>query len=97
MTESERLLWSRVRMKQLKGRQFYRQKILGNYIVDFYCPSARLIVQVDGSQHYTQEGMTRDKDQANFMQGLNIRVLRFSSIEVVTNIDGVVFEIFEHL
>jgi len=75
MTESERLLWSRVRMKQLKGRQFYRQKFLGNYIVDFYCPSARLIVQVDGSQHYTQEGMTRDKDQDNFYAGIEFQGL----------------------
>ena len=84
-------------MKQLKGRQFYRQKILGNYIVDFYCPSARLIVQVDGSQHYTMEGMTRDKDQDNFMRELNLRVLRFSLVEVITNIEGVVSEILDHL
>src|SRR3972149_4588303 len=56
MTESERLLWAQIRRKQLKGKQFYRQKIIGDYIVDFFCPSARLIVQVDGSQHFADAG-----------------------------------------
>jgi very-short-patch-repair endonuclease len=51
MTDSERLLWSRIRRKQLKGYQFYRQKVIGNYIVDFCCPAAKIIVEVDGSQH----------------------------------------------
>ena len=54
MTEAEKLLWSKVRLKQLKDCQFYRQKTIGNYIVDFYCPKARLVVEIDGGQHYTQ-------------------------------------------
>ena len=52
MTDAERLLWSKIRGKQLKGYQFYRQKILGNYIVDFHCPKANLIIELDGGQHY---------------------------------------------
>ena len=54
MTDAERFLWSRVRRKQLKGFQFYRQKNIGNYIVDFYCPAAKLIVEIDGGQHYSE-------------------------------------------
>ncbi len=54
MTEPERLLWSRIRRKQLRGFQFYRQKTVGNYIVDFYCPSARIIIEVDGGQHFEE-------------------------------------------
>ena len=56
MTDAEILLWHKLRRKQLFGLQFFRQKPLGNYIVDFYCPSARLVIEIDGGQHYTEEG-----------------------------------------
>jgi very-short-patch-repair endonuclease len=55
-TDAERLLWSKIRGKQLKGQQFYGQKIVGEYIVDFYCPKSRLVIEVDGGQHYSAEG-----------------------------------------
>lgn len=57
MTEAERLLWSKLRRKQLKGQQIYRQRIIGNFIVDFYCPKSKLIIETDGGQHYTDEGV----------------------------------------
>ena len=57
MTEAERLFWSRVRGKQLSGAQFYRQKIIGNFIVDFYCRQAKLVVEIDGGQHYEGRGV----------------------------------------
>jgi very-short-patch-repair endonuclease len=47
MTEAEQVLWLKIRRKQLKGYQFYRQKIIGNYIVDFYCPKAKFIIELD--------------------------------------------------
>jgi very-short-patch-repair endonuclease len=53
MTEAERLLWKKIRGKQLNGYQFYRQKTIGNYIVDFYCPRAKLIIELDGGQYYS--------------------------------------------
>jgi len=56
MTDAERLLWSKIRRKQLKGLQFYRQKIIGNYIADFYCPELKLVIEVDSGQHYSAEG-----------------------------------------
>jgi len=55
MTEAERVLWSRIRGKQLKGLQVYRQKPIGRFVVDFYCPKAKLVIEVDGGQHYTEE------------------------------------------
>jgi very-short-patch-repair endonuclease len=61
MTDAERHLWKKLRMKQLRGKQFYRQRIIGNYIVDFYCPKAGLIVEIDGGQHYTNKGIKEDK------------------------------------
>lgn len=55
MTESEKALWAAVRRKQLDGVQFYRQKNIGHYIVDFYCPAANLIVEVDGDAHFNKK------------------------------------------
>ncbi len=53
MTKAETRLWTRLRGKQLNQIQFYRQKIIGNYIVDFYCPKTSLVIELDGGQHYT--------------------------------------------
>ena len=55
MTEAEKLLWEKIRGKQLKGYQFYRQKTIGNCIVDFYCPKAKLVIELDGGQHYSSK------------------------------------------
>jgi very-short-patch-repair endonuclease len=97
MTEAESFLWQRIRRKQLKGRQFYRQKNIGNYIVDFYCPSAKVIVELDGGQHYTQEGIRRDQVRDKSLESLSVIILRFSDSEVFKNIEGVLERIFEQL
>jgi very-short-patch-repair endonuclease len=97
MTDAERLLWSKLRKKQLKGCQFYRQRIIGNYIVDFYCSEAKLIVEVDGGQHYDSEGRKKDELRENYMKNLGLEILRVSDCEVFKNIDGVVERIFEML
>ena len=97
MTDAERFLWSKIRNRQLKGYQFYRQKIVGNYIVDFYCPKALLIIEVDGSQHYSSEGMRKDKLRGDYMNSLGLRVLRFSDRDVFTNIEGAMGEILKYL
>ena len=68
MTDAEKLLWSKLRRKQLKNCQFYRQRIIGNYIVDFYCPKEKLIVEVDGGQHYDNEGNSRDRIRDDYLK-----------------------------
>ena len=97
MTDAERLLWSRIRRKQLKGYQFYRQKIIGNYIVDFYCPKTKLIIELDGSQHHGEEGMKRDKKRDVYLKNVGLKVLRFSDREVFENLTGVLERIYENL
>jgi very-short-patch-repair endonuclease len=97
MTNTEQLLWSKIRRKQLKGYQFYRQKTIGNYIVDFYCPAAKLIVELDGSQHYTEEGVRKDRVRDLYMNGIGFSVMRFPSSEVYRSIDEIVSEIYEYL
>jgi very-short-patch-repair endonuclease len=97
MTDAERFLWSKIRRKQLKGYQFYRQKNIGNYIVDFYCPAAQLIVEIDGGQHYSEDGIEKDKERDDYLGNLAFTVLRFSNRDIFKNIDGVVEEIYNHL
>ena len=97
MTDAERRLWAKLRRKQLKGCQFYRQKIIGNYIVDFYCPKARLVVEVDGSQHYSAKMLEADKQRDDYLRANALTVIRFSDLEVLKNLDGVVERILEFL
>jgi very-short-patch-repair endonuclease len=97
MTDTERLLWSKIRGKQLKGYQFYRQRIIGNYIVDFYCPKAKLVIELDGSQHSRGEALKEDRVRDNYMRGHKLKVIRFSDREVFENTNGVVERIYENI
>jgi len=97
MTDAERLLWSKLRRKQLKGLQIYRQRIIGNYIVDFYCPKANLIIEIDGGQHYSVEGIKEDKIRDDYMRNQGFKVLRFSDKEVFENLNGVIEKIYEDI
>ena len=76
MTDSERALWKRLRRKQVKAVQFYRQKPIGNYIVDFYAPKAKMVVEVDSSQHMESEQAARDLQRDAFLAPQGLRVLR---------------------
>ncbi len=97
MTDAERRLWARIRMKQLKGYQFYRQKPIGDYIVDFFCPRAKLVIEVDGSQHSADEIVEDDRIRDEYMMSLGLRVLRFTNTEVLAHIEGVVESIEQEI
>jgi len=97
MTETEQTLWSKIRNKQLKGYQFYRQKILGDYIIDFYCPKANLVIELDGGQHYSNKGMQKDRIRDNYLVSLGLKALHFSDKEVFENLTGVLERIWENL
>ena len=96
MTDAEKLLWQRIRRKQILGLQFYRQKLLLNFIVVFYCSSANLVIECDGSQHFAVEGLEADwvRDQA--LAQLGLKVLRFDNRQILTEIDRVVEVIYLH-
>jgi very-short-patch-repair endonuclease len=90
LTEAEQKLWYRLRRKQINGWQFYRQKPLGPYIVDFYCPAACLVVEVDGSQHFEAEDAQLDQVRDQYLDRLGLRVLRFDNRQVLLETDAVV-------
>jgi very-short-patch-repair endonuclease len=88
-TDAERALWSRIRRKQILGVQFYRQKPLSSFIVDFYCPAARLVIELDGSQHAEPEHTTKDHECDTILTAMELRVLRFDNRQVLTELEGV--------
>ena len=96
MTEAERKLWYNIRMKKL-GCWFYRQKPVGDYIVDFYCPRARLVIEVDGGQHFINETTEYDRIRDDYLNSLGLKVLIFTNIDIMTNIDGVVERIQDEI
>ena len=97
MTDAERRLWSKLRLKQLNGYQFYRQRVIWNYIVDFCSPALKLVIEVDGSQHYSDDVASFDKIRDKYLQDYGFKVLRFNDYEVLTNTNGVVENILENM
>ena len=89
LTDSERVLWSRLRHKQLGHVQFYRQKPIGGHVVDFFAPRAGLVIEVDGSQHMLREHLRRDQKRDAYLTGLGLKVLRFNSRQVLTETEAV--------
>ena len=97
MTDAEKILWQKFWCKQLKGHSFYRQKAIGTYIVDFFCPKANLVIELDGGQHYTDIGKTKDSIRENTLTKMGIKILRFSDRDVFENMSGVIEEIWSLL
>ena len=97
MTDAESLLWTKIRLRQINGFQFSRQRPIGNYIVDFFCHKAKLVIEIDGSQHFSDGMIENDRVRDEFLRSLGLRVLRFTNVDVLTNIDGVVESIIESM
>ena len=91
MTKEERHLWYDF-LRSYPVR-FSRQKVLGKYIADFYCAEAKLVIELDGSQHYEPQGMAYDSERSAFLTALGLEVLRFSNRDVDMDFCGVCTQI----
>ena len=87
MTKEERHLWYDF-LRNYPVR-FLRQKVLGKYIADFYCAGAKLVIELDGSQHYDDENMEKDAERTAFLESYGLRVIRIPNNEVNRNFRGV--------
>jgi very-short-patch-repair endonuclease len=87
MTPHERKLWYLFLRKY--PVKIYKQRIIGRFIVDFYCASAKLVIEVDGSQHYEPQGIAYDEERSAFLTALNLAVLRFSNRDIDRDFRGV--------
>ena len=95
MTKEERHLWYDF-LRKLPVT-FNRQKVIGPYIVDFYCAKAKLVIELDGAQHYTDDGIANDIERDAYLSGLGIHVLRFTNLDINRKFEGVCRTILEYL
>ena len=95
MTDVERLLWSKIRGRQLRGFRFRRQHPIGRYIVDFVCIELKLIVEMDGGQHGDQQQY--DMNRTQWLQTKGYKVIRFWNNDVIDDLEGVMQAIYNHL
>ena len=95
-TVQEIILWSRLRRSQL-GFKFRRQESIGKFIVDFYCPKKKLIIEIDGCQHKELKQSKWDLERKVFLEKEGFIILRFWNNEVNNNLDGVILEIEKYL
>ena len=92
MTKEEAQLWYQC-LCRAKFR-FRRQYVIGNYIVDFYCHQAKLVVELDGSQHYTPEEQANDRRRTAYLEQLGLKVIRFSNLDVLRRFQDVCEDIY---
>ncbi len=93
VTPAEAKLWKHLQGSKLEGRKFRRQHSVGGYILDFYCPQEKLAIELDGKEHFTDNGFERDEKRTEYLNSLHIRVLRFENREVFDQLAGVLAEI----
>ena len=87
MTDEEKKVWYQI----LKGHvpKFHRQRVIGNYIVDFFCPKLKLIIEIDGYQHFYKENKEYDNKRTDYLESLGFYVLRFENTEVNKDIENI--------
>ena len=96
-TSLEKIVWLKIRNRQIENYKFRRQYSIGKYIVDFYCPEKKLVVEIDGDSHFQDEAILYDIVREKYIRTLNIEILRFTNKDVMDNIDGVLFKIAHKL
>lgn len=92
-TPAERKLWGHLRAKRFRGIKFFRQFGIGPYVVDFYCPKARLAIEVDGDSHFRKGAKAYDLQRQRYIESFNVRVIRFLNSDIHENMDGVLQKI----
>ena len=95
LTEPERLLWNTIRSRQVNGVKFRRQQSIGSYIVDFYSPSIKLVIEIDGDSHFQENAEVYDEIRSKYLISLGCHVIRFTNSDITRNINGVLEEIIE--
>lgn len=96
-TPAEKLFWSKVAGRQFENLKFRKQHGIGHYIVDFYCPAKKLIVEIDGDTHAQGSQQALDWKRTKYLAGLGYKVIRYQNREVMNNIDGVFEDLLDKI
>jgi very-short-patch-repair endonuclease len=92
----EIILWSKLKNRQINNRKFRRQHGIGKYIVDFFCAELKLVIEVDGANHYFDDKSEQyDNDRQKYIENQNIKVIRFTNTDIKDNLDGVLEVIYQ--
>ncbi len=89
MTDAEQKLWFYLRRKQMENIQFYRQRPIENYIVDFYAPSIKLVIEIDGAQHAEIKNAIYDNERTQYLNSIGLTVTRFNNLQILTETNSV--------
>ena len=93
LTHAEAKLWTFLKNSQLENKKFRRQHSVGPYVLDFYCPSEKICIELDGEGHYNEASFEYDSARTEYLNSLNIKVIRFENNDVFENTEGVLEEI----
>ena len=93
MTNAEKLLWERIRRRQIRDKRFLRQFSVEKYVIDFYCPEIKLAIEVDGDTHESEEEILYDKNRQEEIENFGISFLRYKNEKIFGNIDKVILKI----
>jgi very-short-patch-repair endonuclease len=96
-TPHERILWRALKEIPLEGTHFRRQAPIGRYVVDFFCPAKRLIIEVDGGHHNDDDDARRDRDRQHWLEKAGYRVVRFWNSEITTDLTAVLERVYVEL
>ena len=94
MPDAEQRLWFHLRRKQLLGISFFRQRPIGEYIVDFYAPAINLVIEVDGGQHFEPASLEYDSRGSTFLVAQGLEVIRYDNLQVIIETTHVLEEIY---
>ncbi|WIG56330.1 MAG: hypothetical protein OJF61_002118 [Rhodanobacteraceae bacterium] len=92
-TPAECVLWKHLRLRQVDGVRFLRQYVMGRCILDFYAPSIRLAIELDGGQHYETDALARDEARSRWLASCGIEVLRYTNLDISQRMDDVLDDI----
>ena len=96
-TKEELVFWAHVKNRRLGGYKFRRQYSIGKYIVDFYCPECRLIIEIDGGQHCEEKNIKKDDLRTKYFESLGMKVRRYTNIDIKNNLNSVLDDLLKSL
>lgn len=96
-TRAEIILWYYLRSRKFFGLKFRRQHSIGNYIVDFYCPKFRLVIELDGDSHFETRQQAYDRERTQWLESLHIHVIRFTNDRILHDLERVLEELKEYI
>jgi very-short-patch-repair endonuclease len=94
-TPEELIFWAHVKNRKFHGYKFRRQYSIGNYVVDFYCPELKLVVEIDGGQHYEENRIEHDKFRTKFFNDAGMKVRRYTNLDIKNNLESALDDLLD--